>query len=994
MARKDTSAERSVRDRDSTESCVSSLCLDLPSSVPPSNCSKASANSFASPPPPPPRGGLGHAAAAAATARGNRARGAGSSGNRSSIGSSSAAESDSPWSLRALSSADLSPVSPRQTPEFSPAAVTGITAAATAVGAPPPATRDDAAAASADGSRVAVERTLATLSAGNRSVAGCGDSSDGADGREGGGDEHPRPAERPCAPPASWNTRRAATKNWDGKASSGVQAERALHASRETAPRPESLKAARPELPWAGEEDGETADGLEAEAGKPPRGAAESRSLLRSGGDARQIGGGRQGGGEKSLGAGPASLATGDSEHVEHTGAVLSSGPGAASGSGSPQGRLKSGATGATSTPPDADTNDAIGSTPATSSAARELAGTTVATPGRTTGDRAGAGTGSGGSSSSSSEKPCFTNGAPLTNWAAGVCGRGELLSYPGEEQTLQKPPAPAPPSATATTSAAAGGDKALTETIGAGAGDPVSAGVLPREEETAGEDSPGTAASAGLVRRRQNGVDGGPPGRSAGEEAQGPKWATSSTSAHQLTFTSEEESCGNDASGDAGDSAVTDPSPGRLFSTPPPAATAARVGVRCEADDRGRSTKAERAAPPRGAGMASTSGAAGTGAGAPAAKVAGKSGRISDRRRRVEGSLSSAVSPPRSPVPALSAVADRAAGPLSPLVPSPDATQTPGRDAARAIISTASELARPAGGTTKRPPPATDSGRPPVSRLPTPNKGKARDKAEESRATTAAGANVPDDPLPAAAPAVTSVPARPSAGGWFSSRRVEGFDNSPLTACSEASLGGGGTATQSPDLLAHPAGLGGATTVAARARAAGRGDSSRRRAPPCRPAEACRASGAGERSVPGAMARSTTAGPTRCDGGSSDRKAFAPRGGDGVRGGGDDSAGAAGTSPAAAVVAEEDRGRRNEARGEKRTRIGGGGIGRTAEHAQSRGLAGGGETAPGRGMARKVVFRWLSHFSPLALRATFFFFFAGQVVQTEFIARGDASCT
>ncbi|CAN0556240.1 unnamed protein product, partial [Ectocarpus sp. 12 AP-2014] len=47
-----------------------------------------------------------------------------------------------------------------------------------------------------------------------------------------------------------------------------------------------------------------------------------------------------------------------------------------------------------------------------------------------------------GRSRSSSVEKVYFTDGATAkkrTNWAAGVCGRGELLSYPGEEGEASK---------------------------------------------------------------------------------------------------------------------------------------------------------------------------------------------------------------------------------------------------------------------------------------------------------------------------------------------------------------------------------------------------------------------------------------------------------------------------------------------------------------------------------------------------------------------------
>lgn len=928
QASKDTAAERPARE--STESCVSSLCFDLPSSLPPSYSSKASATSLMSPPP---CGGVSHAAAAAAT-RGDGATGGGSTGKRSSNEcGNSAAESDSPWSLRALSSAELSPVSLRdQTPGSSPAA---------AVGVPPSATHNGAAAASAGSVRVGVEHTPAASSARNRSAAGGRDACDEAhDKEQRGRGEHPRrgpasaepSAEPPSEPPA------AATGNGDGE-TSGLRAERAGRASQKLAPRPAPLEATRSELPGedADDEDEETADGPEAGAAESPRRAAESGGSLRAGG-AEQMDGRYSSRGRVSSGA-----AAGCAEHrAEHAVAAVSGSGPRGGGSGGAQGSSLNGEKEAGPTPPNANTGAMMGPKAAVSSAAREPAGAALSTPSRAAGN--GGSTGGSTSRSSSNEKPCFTNGAPLTNWAAGVCGRGELLSYPGEGEMPQERPAPAR-TAAATACAAPGGAKALAGSLGAG--DPV-ATVSRREGGRASGDAPGTSASAGPVGRRDEKIDGGPL-RRAGGEAQGPKRAASSASAHQLAFTSEEESCGNGAPGDAGDSVVSEASPGKLFATPspPPPPASMRVGICRDADDRGRGVEAERAASSRVA--IKTAGALGAaGAALPvAAKMVGKSGRVSDRRRREEEGVSAAPSPPRSPAAVLAA-ADKAASPLSPLVPSPDATQTPVRDGTRAV-SSAAMLARAADCANKHAPSSAGS-RPPAAPRPpaAADKGKAREEAGEARAAAAASADAPD-PRPAAA--LTLVPARPSAGGWFSSRRAEGCDGSPLTACSQASLGGGGTATQSPDLLAEPAGLGGATAAAARGGPAGRGGGSPQ--PQRRPAaEGCPASSVGRGSERGVAARSTAA-PPRCDGISMDHEAAAPRGGGG--GGGPSCAASTATATAAAVVAEVGGGRRDETRGEKRTRGGGGVLQATEEHvprARSRGLAIGGEQDPGEGKA------------------------------------------
>lgn len=402
-----------------------------------------------------------------------------------------------------------------------------------------------------------------------------------------------------------------------------------------------------------------------------------------------------------------------------------------------------------------------------------------------------------GRSRSSSVERVYFTDGAAAkkrTNWAAGVCGRGELLSYPGEAGLASKKAAEAGGVGEAT----ARGEGEVSA-AGVDEGDPA-VGPAGRESEgLGGEGVLGKAAGAA------EGESGPPPHRSLRPAAQGPRRATSSTSAHQLVFTSEEEESGGSlaslaAGNNAGDSSLsTDPSPVKFLATPPPSASVAvdRCGegsAPLQAKDVGPDARLREPLP--------CELRAGDGAGGASKDIAGRDGggrTAPDGRQLDNGGVAAATSlPPRVLPPAAAAAAiDLPGHPRSWL----DAPHNSRADVTGAI---ASATAQPASGDGVPRPPhsATWAGK---------RKARPPPKKAAGAASAARGGGSEAQPASAVtasatAAAAATVPARPSAGGWFSSRRVGAGrvgddDDSPPTPCS-SSVGAGGTATESPDLL------------------------------------------------------------------------------------------------------------------------------------------------------------------------------------------------
>ncbi|CBJ34004.1 hypothetical protein Esi_0852_0001 [Ectocarpus siliculosus] len=785
--------------RDSTDSCLSSLCLDLPSSVPLSSSNRGSAAHTMSPP----SGGLmgQTAAAAAAAAAAPRPRGdsgaqsrsggtrGGNIGSCSSHGRNSVAESDSPWSLRALSSEELSPVSPCQGRRCSPAA------AASVPPDPPSSTRDsvdtiDEADGRARGGREGTPRAGAAIPLVDRDDHACGSTPGGNRA----GDR--RRAGRLCVSAVSGETSGGGRE--EGVASCPRPREGGVPCTAGGSAQALAAQGAEGEgklpEPGADEEDEEETEDL------PPNTTASAAAAavvatpcadccpagtdaVKAWGvtgdlgdlDAREVDGRRSDGLASSGSAG--------TWHAEGTVALSGSSSTGSSGGG-----------GGCGTPVDSRSGE-VAAIP-TGPSVRSEAATAITYPvvrsvgaGLKTGAAAGAtpSQNRGRSRSSSVEKVYFTDGAAATkrtNWAAGVCGRGELLSYPGEGGEASKKAVEAGSVGNDTT-------RGEEEVSTAGEGDPAPDPVGRGSEGLAGEGVLGKAAAAAA-----EGESGPPPPRSPRPAAKGPRRATtSSTSAQQVVFTSEEEESGGSsaAGNNAGDSSLaTEPSHVKFLATPPPPASVA-VDRRGEGSSLVPSKEAGpdarlREPPPSEL-------RTGDGAGEASKDKAGRGGggnNAPDGRHRDGGGVAAATSlPPRVPAAVAAAVADKVDSlpghHLSRLGLSTDAPSTSGANVTGAVVLATAGGAKPASGD-RAPPPrsATWAG-----------KRKARLLPKEATATSAATAALTTE---------APVPSRPSADGWFSSRRVgagpgNDDDNSPPTPCS-SSVGAGGTATESPDLL------------------------------------------------------------------------------------------------------------------------------------------------------------------------------------------------
>ncbi|CAM9371000.1 unnamed protein product, partial [Scytosiphon promiscuus] len=814
--------------RESTESCVSSLCLDLPFSCPPSS-SSSSRESAAGLAPPSLRGAAGQGVNGATPKITSGRSSSSSAASRGTNGSNSAAGSDSPWSLRALSSAELSPLTPRPTPR-SPRgpAVAGVPLArggedrgggkgsdSTLLGC------DGSSAAGDRRVRSGKENSLGSMppAQAKTAVTSLDGGGGGVDGRDGGSCDRHRVGERP-------RTERAGVLGPPGKASSAAdtitgvivppcrgarEGDRGLAGQRENAIEGGQDNVEETAM-LAEEEDLDTEDGAPHAAASSAPAAASAGAISAAAQMSKSQGKGQRDSRHASSGAERGGHAE---SVVQPHGAVLMDDVGSGGGSGSAKSSPRAGdEEEVTQLRVKGAARAAVEPTvPASSVAAAMKAYAAVTALGPR-------GTGEGGSgergNDSGDEEPFFTEGARqkgLTNWAAGVCGRRELLSYPGEATTSRRLSGERGMIDAATR--AVGGDSGtVTERIGDGG---PAAEKERREKRCAGGVVSGKAAGGGSVGHiPQEG--GGGPGRRAGSQAQRPKRSASAAGAQQLVFTSEEESGGKLAPGDAPESLVSDPSPLKLLATPPPPPPAS-VSVATDGC-RGRGSPAQDTELNTTASMCSgvlqadmSGGGRGPEAAAEAAAVApeaqtvelggdrengDRAGHRGGRGERAEGGWSGGSATAAASLPASAAdAADAPTDPESSLALSPDATQTP-RDHGTGAAGTTAERAE-----TKRGP----LGRHPsvgkkadwallTSRQGAPaGEGDSRGKsglAPESPLVSGAL-----EPLPAAA--LSSIAARQSVDDWFSSRRAGGTTvDSPLTPGSQASPGTGGTATQS----------------------------------------------------------------------------------------------------------------------------------------------------------------------------------------------------
>lgn len=408
-----------------------------------------------------------------------------------------------------------------------------------------------------------------------------------------------------------------------------------------------------------------------------------------------------------------------------------------------------------------------------------------------------------GGASSrreGSIEKPYFTDGVAeigRTNWAAGVCGRGELFSYRGEEA-----------------------DGLIAVDTGAAAARHPSLEMGQKElpaHECAPPD-PDKTRRGGATR------DGGASGRRPVHKALSRRshqvekklQARRASSAQQLAFSSEDDSGGGGGPADAvlgsavQSGAAAELVPGLLSLWESPRRGQQRVVPSTASTEIGRGCGAN---PP----AAATEGKNEPELPVPAAAATEVSGKGGEAGTAAGGGGCAAMAlPPRSPAAASAAAVF--AGGTSPLVLSLEAKQAAEEDRtgdgalAECRVKPVDGLVRRCTAVENRPP-----------RAPPPPPGGE------------VGAEV------VATAAVTAVPSRPSAGGWFSSRRRMGLENPPLSpaagdAGSQTSVGTGCTPTPSPDLLAVRTGKGKRTISAAAGTAAaavatkqcrrGRGDS------------------------------------------------------------------------------------------------------------------------------------------------------------------------
>ncbi|CAN0179428.1 unnamed protein product, partial [Ectocarpus fasciculatus] len=914
-AAKPPPAQASVRD--STDSCLSSLCLDLPSSVPPSSSNRGSATNTMSPP----SGGLTGQTTAAAHPRGDSGAQSRSGGTRgdsigscSSHGRNSVAESDSPWSLRALSSEEPSPVSPYQGRRCSPAAAAGV------LPDPPSSSRDhddaieeedvrarggqeDTTAAGAaiplaDDDDRACGSTLGGDRAGDRHRAGrlCASSVSGEP--PGGGCEEgvascPRPREGGFLCTAGGSAPALAAQGAGG-------GEGKLPEPRADEEDEEETEDVSPNITAA------AAAAATAVVGTPradcfPAGTGAVKACRVAGDleglDAREANDRRRDGLASSGAAG-----TGHAEGAIVLSGSGSTGSGSGGGGGGARVDSRSGEVAAIPTGPGVRSEEAVTATPRP--VARSV-GAELKTGAAAAGETPNQNRGVSRSRSGSIEKVYFTDGAAAkkrTNWAAGVCGRGELLSYTGEGGEASKKAAG---SEGGVGDATTRGKEEVSTATGVGEGDPAADPAGRESEGLAGEGVLGEAAAAA------EGESGPPPRRSPHPAAQGPRRVTSSTSAQQLVFTSEEESCGSlPAGSNASDSSLaTDPSPVKFLATPPPPASVAvdRYGegsALVQSKEAGPDARLRESPPcePR----------AGDGAGEASKDKAGRGGggKTAPDGRQRDGSEVTAVGslPPRLPA---EAAADKVVGlpghGRSRLGLSTDAPHTFGADVAGAVVSATAGVAKPASGDGAPPPRSATWAGKRKAQLPPKKAGPA--SAATSAATAAAAAAAP-------------VPARPSAGGWFSSRRTgagpgDDDDDSPPTP-SSSGVGAGGTATESPDLL---------LLAACRSAGSGRGPANKNGG--VDPLVGPRSLGAGGRrascgggtrrgggegggaavggTTQAAMSRSTSA-PSRCGGGVSTAV-----GGTGVDSGG-------GRSSRGPWEVANSSGRRDAARGGKRS--------------------------------------------------------------------------
>ncbi|CAM9557345.1 unnamed protein product [Ectocarpus sp. 4 AP-2014] len=873
-ATKPPMAQPSVRD--STDSCLSSLCLDLPSSVPPSSSKRGSAAHTMSPP----SGGLiGQTAADAAADAAPHPRedsgaqsrsggtGGGNIGSCSSHGRNSVAEIYSPWSLRALSSEELSPVSPYQGRRRSPAA------APTSVPPDPPSSsRNSVGAIEEEGGRArggqeGTPRAAAAIPLVDRDDHACGSTPR----RDRVGDR--RRAGRLCASTVSGETSGGGREK--GVASclrpreGGVPCTVGGTAPALAAHGAEGGEGKLPES-WVGEEDEEETEDVSpnttaavaasAVVATPrvdccPAGTDAVKAWGVAGDlgnlDAREVDGRRSDGLASSGAAG-----MGDAEGTVALSGSGSTGSGGGGGCGT-RVDSRSGEVAAIPTGPSvrSEAVTAITHPVVRSVGAGLMTGAAAgATPSQNRGRRR----------SSSVEKVYFTDGAAAkkrTNWAAGVCGRGELLSYPGEGGETSKK---------AIEAGSVGNDTARgeEEVSTAGEGNPAADPEGRESEGLAGEGVLGRAAAAA------EGESGRPPHRSPRSAAKGPRRGTSSsTSAQQLVFTSEEEESGGSlaAGNNARDSSLaTDPSPVKFLATPPPSASVAvdRCGEGPSLVPSKEAGPHARLREPPPCELR-----AGDGVGEASKDKAGRGGggnNAPDGRQRDDGVAAATSLPPREPAAASAAAADKVDGlpghRLSRLGLSTDAPHTSGEDTTGALVSVTAGAAKPGNGHVAPPPRPARWAAKRKARLPPKEAGAA------SAATSTATATV------AAASPAASVPARPSAGGWFSSRRAgagpgNDDDDSPSTPCS-SSVGAGGTATESPDLLLLAASRSAGSGGRGPAKNSGGADpvlgpcslgAGGRRAS-CGGARRGGGSGRGEGGA-AAMSRSTSA-PSRCGGG------------------------------------------------------------------------------------------------------------------------------